>query len=176
VCHLYIYLPLGVGKTAQAQSTENGSQNMTDKNGLKTAHRDHKGRFTEGNTGKPRGSKHKITKQAEALLDGEAQALTRKAIEKALDGDSMALRLCLDRIAPPRKDRLIGFDLPALASIQDSTQAAARVIQSVAEGEITPNEANTVMQLVEAFTRMAERCDLETRLEALEAQIEGVKP
>src|SRR5207248_2441793 len=32
------------------------------------------------------------------LLDGEAQALTRKAVELALDGNTMALRMCLDRI------------------------------------------------------------------------------
>jgi hypothetical protein len=39
-------------------------------------------------------------------LDGEAEALTRKAIERALEGDTTALRLCLDRLLPPRKDRL----------------------------------------------------------------------
>jgi hypothetical protein len=37
----------------------------------------------------------------EALLDGEAEALTRKAIEMALDGDGPAMRLCLDRLCPP---------------------------------------------------------------------------
>jgi hypothetical protein len=39
------------------------------------------------------------------LLDGEAQALTRKAVELALDGNTMALRMCLDRIGPPRRER-----------------------------------------------------------------------
>jgi len=32
-------------------------------------------------------------------LEGEAEALTRKAVELALEGDVTALRLCLDRIA-----------------------------------------------------------------------------
>ena len=31
----------------------------------------------------------------------EAEALTRKAIERALEGDTTALRLCLDRLLPP---------------------------------------------------------------------------
>ena len=50
------------------------------------------------------GARHKATIAAEALLDGEAEALTRKAVEMALSGDGAALRLCLDRIytAPPR--------------------------------------------------------------------------
>lgn len=146
---------------------------MTKQNGLNTDYRDRKGRFTTGNTGKPKGSRHTVTKQAEALLEGEAQALTRKAIEKALEGDTTALKLCLDRIAPPRKDRLVHFDLPTVASIQDSAQAATTVIQAVAAGQITPSEANTVMGLVEAFSRVSERADLEARIEALEA---GVKP
>jgi hypothetical protein len=30
-------------------------------------------------------------------LDGQAKALTQKAIELALSGDMMALRICLDR-------------------------------------------------------------------------------
>jgi hypothetical protein len=34
--------------------------------------------------GRPKGARHKATMAAEALLDGEAKALTRKAIEKAL--------------------------------------------------------------------------------------------
>jgi hypothetical protein len=47
--------------------------------------------------GKPKGARHRATVAAEALLDGEAEGLTRKAIEMALAGDGTALRLCLDR-------------------------------------------------------------------------------
>ena len=51
--------------------------------------------------GKRQGARHRTTLAAEALLDGEAKALTRKAIELALVGETVALRLCLDRILPP---------------------------------------------------------------------------
>ena len=53
--------------------------------------------------GRPPGSRNRATIAAEALLEGEAQALTRKAIELALAGDTTALRLCLERIVPQRK-------------------------------------------------------------------------
>ena len=56
--------------------------------------------FAPGNPGKPKGARHKATLAVDALLDGEADAITRKAIEMAKAGDSIALRLCLDRIAP----------------------------------------------------------------------------
>ena len=58
------------------------------------------GKFSDRNTGRPKGSRNKATIAIESLLEGQAEALTQTAISKALDGDSIALRLCLDRIAP----------------------------------------------------------------------------
>src|SRR5258708_8865649 len=66
--------------------------------------------------GRPMGARHKATVAAEALLDGEAEALTRKAVEMALAGDGTALRLCLDRIIPPRRERPGRFKMPGLQS------------------------------------------------------------
>lgn len=51
--------------------------------------------------GKPKGTRHRATMLAEQLLDGEAEAMIRTVIEKAKQGDMVALRLCLDRIVPP---------------------------------------------------------------------------
>ena len=93
-------------------------------NGQKTG-RDASGRFAEGNPGRPRGARHKATQAALALLDGEAEALTRRAVELALEGDTTALRLCLERIAPPRKDAPIQFDLPPMETAADAAKAAA---------------------------------------------------
>ena len=63
-------------------------------------------------SGKPLGSRHKVTLAVEKLLDGEGEELTRKAIELALEGDLTALKLCLERICPPRKSRPINIELP----------------------------------------------------------------
>jgi hypothetical protein len=46
------------------------------------------------------------------LLDGEAEAPTRKALELALEGEASALRLCLERIIPARRERLVNVGLP----------------------------------------------------------------
>src|SRR6266478_9460794 len=59
--------------------------------------------------GRPMGARHKATVAAEALLDGEAEALDGKAVEMALAGDGTTLRLCLDRIIPPRRERPVRF-------------------------------------------------------------------
>jgi len=48
--------------------------------------------------GRPKGSRNQATMIAEALLDGEAEAITRRLVDKALEGDTAALRLCFDRL------------------------------------------------------------------------------
>ena len=54
--------------------------------------------------GRPKGSRNKTTLLAESLLEGDADAIMRKLLEKAKEGDLTALRICLDRLLPPRWD------------------------------------------------------------------------
>src|SRR5918993_735301 len=69
--------------------------------------------------GRPAGSRHRTTLAMEELLDGEAEKLTRKAVDLALGGDMVAMRLCLDRTIPPRRDRPVLFALPPFESTAD---------------------------------------------------------
>ena len=133
-----------------------------------TTYTDARGKFAKGNPGRPKGSRNKTTQAVEALLDGEAEAITRCAVEKALEGDATALRLCLERIAPPRKDAPVRFDLPPVTSAQDAAEAAQAVLRAVSEGEMTPLEGASVMGLVETYRRTLETSELEARIAALE--------
>lgn len=132
------------------------------------------GQFRPGSSGnpagKPAGARHKVTRAVEALLEGQHAALTQKAIDKALEGDGMALRLCLDRIAPPRKDSPLSFALPPIKSAADTVQASASLLAAVAAGEVTPDEAGRVMALLTAHRSLVETGDHEKRIEALEAK------
>jgi Family of unknown function (DUF5681) len=115
--------------------------------------------------GKPKGARHRVTLATEALLDGEAEALTRKAVELALAGDGAALRLCLERILPIRRERPVRFQLPPSQSAADTI---AEIIKAVAVGEITPGEAAELVKLVEAFVRALEANEFEQRLQKVE--------
>ena len=124
--------------------------------------------FERGNAGKPPGARHQVTRAVEALLEGEHEALTRRAIAKALEGDGVALRLCLDRIAPPRKDVAISITLPPVASAADAVVASSALLDAVAAGEVTPGEAGPVMALLVSHKAIVEAGDLERRSTALE--------
>jgi multidrug efflux pump subunit AcrA (membrane-fusion protein) len=124
--------------------------------------------FAPGNAGKPKGARHKVTRAVEALLEGQHEKLTQKAIDKALEGDTVALRLCLDRIAPPRKDAPVSIALPIVRSAADAVEASAVLLAAVAAGEVTPDEAGRVMALLTAHKTIVEAGDLEARVEALE--------
>ena len=120
--------------------------------------------------GRPKGSRNKTTVALEALLDGEAEAITRKAIEKAKEGDRTALRLCVERFLPARRERSVEFELPAIKTAADALAASAAVLAACADGTLSPSEATEVMALVTSHTRTLEHADFEARLSALEKE------
>ncbi len=131
------------------------------------------GRFASGKSGnphgRPKGSRNKITLAAEELLEGQCERLTRKVIELALEGNMMALRLCLDRVLPPRRDRLVELDLPELRDPNDATEATRRILHAVAEGKLTVQEAEKLNDMVRSFSEGVLLLDFETRIVALES-------
>jgi hypothetical protein len=106
----------------------------------------------------------------EALLEGEAEGLTRKAIELALKGDTTALRLCLERLAPPVKSRRVAFPLPEIKTAEDLPAAMAAVTEAMAGGTLAPDEAATIAGVIEIKRKTIETADIERRLAVLERQ------
>jgi hypothetical protein len=135
------------------------------------------GRFRKGQSGNPagkaRGTRHRATQAAEMLLNGEAEALTRKAVEMAKAGDTTALRLCLERICPPLKERPVRLALPALTNASDAAAAIAAITAAVAGGKITASEAVNLSSLVTAFSNALKTGDFEARLAAIEKETRG---
>jgi hypothetical protein len=118
--------------------------------------------------GRPKGSLNETTRLVQALLDGDAEDIVRKAIELAKSGDGPVLRAVLDRIAPPRKDGPISLDLPPIESLADAKAASSAVLAAVACGDITPGEGASVMALLTNHKAIVEATDFEARLAALE--------
>ena len=122
--------------------------------------------------GRPSGSRNATTIALETLLDGQATALTQKAIDVALTGDIPALRLCLDRILPPRKDSPVAFDLPEMKTLNDAVPAMGALVKAVGQGDLTPTEAGELTKMVQAFAKIIETAELEERVRKLEEAID----
>jgi len=120
--------------------------------------------------GKPPGARNRTTLAVQELLNGEAEKLTRKCVELALSGDSTALRLCMERLAPPPKDRPIDFPIPPAGTAREINIALAKVAEAVGAGTLTPGEGNSLAALLEVHRRGIESADLEDRIERLEKE------
>jgi hypothetical protein len=81
------------------------------------------------------------------------------------------MRLCIERLIPVRKGRPVVFDLPAIETPAGIANALGVVAGAMAEGELTPDEANSVAAVIEFRRRAIETVEHETRLAALEKRL-----
>jgi len=127
--------------------------------------------FQRGNSGRPKGSRNKVTIACLDLLDGEGAALTRTAIDRAKKGDPVALRLVIERIMPRGRGRTSTLSLPQVRKASDLVEACGAVIQAAAAGELTLAEAESFMRILDGQRRIIESQDLAVRVELLEAKL-----
>ena len=131
--------------------------------------------FQKGNPGRPLGSKNKLTRLLEELVDGNGENITRTAIQLALKGNVPCLLSLLDRIMPKRRGRPIDFQLPKINGVRDIAPAMAEVTNGLNNGDLTPEEASELMGFLERYERVLITNDhfriedVESRLKQMEA-------
>ncbi|MDR3521379.1 MAG: DUF5681 domain-containing protein [Acidocella sp.] len=142
-----------------------------------TTGRQQAGRFTPGISGNPQGrppgARHRVTVLAEKLMADDAENVVKSVIKAANNGDMVAARLVLDRIAPPRKGSFVTLSLPKITDASDVLDALAAITAAASSGEITMEEAACLAGLVEGQRRAIETSDLEARIIALESRLSG---
>jgi hypothetical protein len=120
--------------------------------------------------GRPKGSRNKATILGEMLLEQDVEALVRLAVKTALEGDKALLRFCLSRLFAPARHQRVAFDLPEPTGnpARDAAAAYDALLRAVAAGEIAPEEARVVMEIVKRARAAAE--------EAAEPAAKGARP
>lgn len=101
--------------------------------------------------GRPEGSRNRATLALQALLEGQGERVIQKAVELALSGNETALRLVVERLLPVAKERPVRLNLPKLVNASDVAEAVRRAIEAVADGAMTPAEAETVLRLLDSM-------------------------
>ena len=131
-------------------------------------------KFTKGQSGnpsgKPKGCRNATTILFDELLKDNAKELIEKAIEMAKGGDGPALRLCIERLAPARKDRPVWFDFPEMKEAKDAVKASAAIVAAIAAGDLTPSEA---AELIDGYSRTLQAAEFEERISKLEKAVEA---
>jgi hypothetical protein len=105
---------------------------------------------------------------AEQLLEGEAEQLTRKAVDLANQGNISALKFCLERVLPIRKERSIEFELPPVHNAQDLPRAFQSILTAAGEGRITPAEAQSLSDVLKSQAQAFESAEMDRRVQELE--------
>ena len=125
--------------------------------------------FEKGQSGNPEGRPKGIRDKRTAMRDlliPHASDLVAKAVEMALAGDAAALRICIDRLIPAAKSMDDPVILPEIGdSLADNSRI---VVKALAAGELTPEQASTVLQALASQVRIIEASEIEKRIAALE--------
>jgi hypothetical protein len=130
-------------------------------------------RFQPGNPGgpgRPAGSRNKATVVLDQLADDAGKEILEKMIDAAKGGDMRAADLVLSRIWPVRKGRPITLELPPIGTAADIVSALGKVADAVAAGDVTPDEASAMANVLEMKRRTIETVELESRISALEKE------
>jgi Family of unknown function (DUF5681) len=130
--------------------------------------------FQPGKSGNPAGPKPGQRHPAFAALDAigqeGAEAVIRKVVEQAIEGDMRAAEILLRRSWPERKGRPLQFRLPPMATAADLVKAAAAISEAMSTGIITPDEAQVAAAVIEIQRKTLEMNEFATRLAEVERQ------
>ena len=147
--------------------------------------RDLGGRFAKGNQGGPGGPRKRAfeLRQAaeEAVTPEHVTALMRKAVRLGLEGNVLAIRFVLERVAgrpaeAPPEVAPLGITVPALRSVDDCNRALEAVTQGLCQGTVDKDTARVLIEAIEARTRAIELGTIEQRLLDLERAAQATAP
>lgn len=122
-------------------------------------------------SGRPPGSRNKVTWLAQQLIDQQVEGLVSKAVELAMNGDTTCIKLLLERLIAPQKSTPIRITLPEVSGMQDLPKVTGAILGATAQGDLAPHEAVALAGITEIHRKMVELADLEARLKTLEERI-----
>ena len=132
-----------------------------------------KTQFKPGKSGNPKGRPPGIIDRRTAFkkfIEKDAEAIIKKTVKLAKDGDIAAIRLCIDRIIPPIRSKDEPVNIPNLDGGKTLTEQAQIIITAIGLAEISPTEGTAVLTALASKARIDEIDELERRIKYLEGK------
>ena len=125
--------------------------------------------FKKGQSGNPKGRPPGTTKASVLRdeLEKHRPDLLAKVVAMALEGDTTAIRLCLERIIPPLKST----EAPVILTFPEGATLVEKgdiILRTMAEGELPPDTASRLLSALASQAKLVETEELELRIRALE--------
>ena len=101
----------------------------------------------------------------------DAEAILLSVIARAKGHDMQAAKMLLDRIYPPVRSRAVLVELPPMENGTDVLKAHDAVIAALCEGEVTLDEAERLIAIVESKARLIENLSLAAEIEEIKKRL-----
>lgn len=122
--------------------------------------------------GRPKGLRDKRNRLLTEILSKDEAAIAEKLAELAKGGNLAAISLSADYLWSKNKNQGEPLEVPDMAGKSIAEQGAL-IVDAMAAGEITPDEAGIAMQVIGSQARIIEVDEHGRRLDALEQRLGG---
>jgi hypothetical protein len=126
--------------------------------------------WKKGQSGNPSGRPPQGREELRERLAQRSDEVINKTVELALEGDTTALRLVLERLVPPMKASQAPARIEGMLPEGTLRERAEAILQQVAEGRLSVNDGTEMIRALGSVVRVAEYEDLDRRVQELEEQ------
>jgi hypothetical protein len=127
--------------------------------------------FEPGNKvgrGRPKGSRNKAKSEVQEVLDQYTSKMLMTCIGHAAKGNPTALRLCIERMIPTRREAPVRMRVPPIRTAEDVDKAAEQVTQDIGRGKTTAADGEKMMHILESRCRIIDSVNNAGRMDKLE--------
>jgi hypothetical protein len=123
--------------------------------------------------GRPVGSRNKVNRAMDPVFAANGEAIIERVVEHAKAANPVAMRLCLDRLVPSGKHRLLRFQLPPMQTGEDVHAAITTIHDALGDGDISTSDAAELLRVAQLTLRLLREVDTEAR--EVEERLEQVE-
>jgi Family of unknown function (DUF5681) len=126
--------------------------------------------------GRPVGSRNKVNRAMDPVFTANGEAIIERVVEHAKAANPVAMRLCMDRLVPGGKHRLLRFQLPPMKTGEDVYAAITIIHDALGDGDISTSDATELLRVAQFTLRLLREVDdeareVEDRLERVEEAV-----